>query len=77
MVHTVGINGVNGNVGAPTAQRLVAAAAEGKINLVIFHREGSSTNGLSASKTVELRVLNFDDPPEKIEAAVKGINTFM
>lgn len=77
MVHTVGIVGVNGNVGAPTAALLSAAANSGKINLIIFHRTGSTAKNLTQSKNVSFRELNFDDPAEKIESAVAGVNTFI
>ena len=77
MVHTVGITGVNGNVGAVAAKFLVRAAQEDKIKLIVFYREGSTAKGLVPGKNVELKVLNFDDPPDKIEQAVKGVNVFM
>lgn len=77
MVHTVGIAGINGNVGAPTAKALAKAAEEGKIKLVIFHREGSKPAAISAGENVEFRVLDFSDDVEKIETAVRGINVFM
>nr|POF16679.1 hypothetical protein CFP56_71320 [Quercus suber] len=77
MVHTVGIVGVNGNVGAPTAKALAGAAEQGKIHLIIFSREGSTAKGLSPSQNVEFRTLNFDDPPEKIQAALAGVNVFI
>lgn len=77
MVHTVGIAGVNGNVGAPTVKLLATAAAEGKIKLVVFHRDGSTAKDVSQGKNVEFRILNYEDPPEKIESAVAGINVFM
>ncbi|KAK4502304.1 hypothetical protein PRZ48_005729 [Zasmidium cellare] len=77
MVHTVGIVGVTGNVGKPTTKYLIQAASEGKIKLVIFHREGSKLDGIEASKNVEQRPINFEDPVEKLEEAVKGINVFI
>lgn len=77
MVHTVGITGVNGNVGAAASKYLAEAAAEGKIKLVVFHREGNAPKHLSTNESVETRVLDFEDPIEKIEAAVKGVNVFM
>lgn len=55
MVHTVGIVGVNGNIGAPTAKRLVKAAQEDRINLIIFHRESSTPKG-----SLLERMLNFE-----------------
>jgi len=77
MVHTVGVVGINGNVGAPTSKALVKAAGEGKIKVVIFHREGASLNGLSQGENVEFRVLSFEDSPDKIAEAVKGVHVFM
>lgn len=77
MVHTVGIAGVNGNVGAPTAKLLAQAAEQGKIKLILLLRDGSKADGISASENVEFRTLNFDDPAEKIQEAVAGINVFM
>lgn len=77
MVHTVGITGVNGNVGAAALPGLVKAAREENIKLIIFHREGSSVTGASQEKNIELRVLQFEDPAEKIEQAIKGVNVFM
>ncbi|KAK5676767.1 hypothetical protein LTS10_010531 [Elasticomyces elasticus] len=77
MVHTVGIVGVSGNVGAPTAKYLAQAAGEGKIKLVLFHRANSDTSAIPGGQSVELRVLEFDDSPEKIKEAVKGVNVFI
>lgn len=76
-MHTVGLVGVNGNVGAPTAKLLIKAAEEGKINTVIFHRANTDLSGLSKGKNVEFRILNFDDTPDKIGEVVKGVNIFM
>lgn len=76
MVHTVGIVGVNGNVGAPTAQALTKAAEKDSIKLIIFHRPNTKLDGLGG-KNVEFRAFDFDDPSDKIEAAVKGVNVFM
>ncbi|KAK3638518.1 hypothetical protein LTR56_012990 [Elasticomyces elasticus] len=77
MIHTVGIVGVSGNVGAPTAKYLAQAAGEGKIKLVLFHRTNSDTSAFPDGQSVELRVLEFDDSPEKIKEAVKGVNVFI
>ena len=77
MTHTVGIFGVNGNVGAPTAKLLAQAASEDKIKLVIFSRPGSTPKGLSQGKNVEFKELDIEGAVEPIEQAVKGINFFM
>lgn len=76
MVHTVGIVGVNGNVGSSVAKILAKDAKEGKIKLVLIHREGSTPNFLLPGDSVEFRVINYDEP-SSIEAAVKGIHVFM
>lgn len=76
MVHTVGISGVNGNVGAPATKYLVQAAKEGKLNLVIFHRAGTKPSGYDGAN-VSFRELSYEDSEEKILEAVKGVNTFM
>lgn len=75
-MHTVGIFGINGNLGKPTAQLLVEAAEQGKIRLIIFHREGKPGD-FKSSKNVELRVLDLDGPTQKVEEAVKGVNVFV
>ena len=77
MVHTVGIVGVTGNVGAPTVRALIKAAEEGKIKLVIFHRASTNLAGLNKGSNVEFRILNFDDVPATLEAAVKDVNVFV
>ena len=77
MVHTVGIAGINGNVGAPTVKALAKAAEDGKINLIVFYREGKKPKDISEGSNIEFRVLDFEDDQEKIDAAVKGISVFM
>lgn len=78
MVHTVGILGVTGNVGAPTVQRLIGEAKEGKIKLVIFHRASTNLSGLSIDgNNVELRTLDYEDSVENISKAVRGIHVLM
>ena len=77
MVHTVGIVGINGNVGAPTVRALSKTAEEGKIKLVLFHRATSKLDGLEEGPNVEFRILDFDGPVQKLEEAVKGINVFV
>lgn len=77
MVHTVGIVGISGNVGAPTVRLLAESAKKGEIKLVILYREGSLSKDLSDLKNTETRVINFEDPPQKLDQAVKGINVFM
>ncbi|TKA64146.1 hypothetical protein B0A55_09295 [Friedmanniomyces simplex] len=82
MLHTVGIAGITGNVGAPTTKSLIQAAGEGKINLIIFHRASTDLTGLSTatnkrSENVEFRVLEFADPPAKIAEVVRGVNIFI
>lgn len=76
MPYTVSLMGINGAVGKPTAQRLIQAAAEDKIKLILFHRKGKTADYRS-SKNVELRVLDPDDTEQNIEDAVKGINIFV
>ncbi|KAF2163815.1 hypothetical protein M409DRAFT_57292 [Zasmidium cellare ATCC 36951] len=75
-MHTVGILGINGNLGKPTAQHLVKAAEQDKIKLVIFHREGKAGD-FKPGKNVELRVIDLDGPTDKLEEAVKGVNVFV
>lgn len=77
MVHTVGLMGANGLVGAPTTRLLAQSAKEGKIKLVVLHRTGSAPKDLDTHQNIEMRVLNLDDPAEEIEKAVRGINVFM
>lgn len=77
MVHTVGIFGVSGNVGAATLPRLSVAARNGEIKLIIFHRESSSVDNLPTGQNIELRVLDYVHSPAQIEEAVKGVNVFM
>lgn len=77
MTHVVGIVGVNGNVGAPTAKSLAKVAQEGEISLVIFHREGGAPTHISAGPNVEFRTLSFEDSEEKIQAAIAGVNVFI
>lgn len=77
MIDTVGIAGVNGNIGAPTARSLAKAADQGKINLVVFLRDGSTVKDLTLGKNAEYRTLNFDDSPEEVAAAVVGVNVFI
>lgn len=78
MVHTVGIVGINGRVGAPTVKALTKSAEEGKIRLVLFHRASSKIDHIKQSPNIELRLLNFDaDPPEVLEKAVKGVQVFV
>ena len=77
MVHTVGIIGVNGNVGAPTAKALAKIAEAGKVKLVIFHRESSDLSAFQKGDNVEFCVLDMTAAPEKIGELVKGVNVFM
>lgn len=77
MVHTVGIVGINGNVGAPAVRALLKAVDSGKIKLVIFHRASSKLDGLKEGPNVEFKVLDFDGPAQALEEAVKGVNIFM
>ncbi|KAK4503473.1 hypothetical protein PRZ48_004388 [Zasmidium cellare] len=75
-MHSVGILGVNGNLGKPTAQVLIKAAEQDKIKLIIFHREGKAGD-FKAGKNVELRVIDLDGPKEKVEEVVRGVNIFV
>lgn len=75
-MHTVGIVGINGNLGRPTTQLLVKAAEQDKIHLIVFHREGKAGD-FKSGKNVELRVIDLDGPTQKIEEAVKGVNIFV
>lgn len=77
MVHTVGIVGVNGNVGGRTSRLLIEAARQGKIKLVLFYREENRVKSICTGYNVETRFLNFDDKAESIELAIRGINVFM
>lgn len=77
MSHTVAITGVNGNVGQKALPYLVKAAQEDKIKLVVFHRKSSRPKNVEAGKNIEFRALNFDDPAEELQKAVKGINVFV
>ena len=76
MVHTVGIVGVNGNVGSSIAKLLAKDASYGKIKLILLHREGSTPDFLSPGGNIEFRIINYEDP-SNIEAAVRGIHVFM
>ncbi|GAM87624.1 hypothetical protein ANO11243_056510 [Dothideomycetidae sp. 11243] len=76
MVHTVAITGANGNVGGAIAKHLVKAAADGKFNLVVYHREGKQPKAL-AGDNVEFRVFDLSDSPEKMASAIKGVNVFI
>lgn len=75
-MHTVGILGINGNVGKPTTKLLVKAAEQDKIKLIILHREGKPGD-FKPGKNVELRVIDLEGPEQKIEEAVKGVNVFV
>lgn len=75
-MHTVGIVGINGNIGRPTTRLLVEAAEQDKINLVIFHREGKAGE-FKQGKNVELRTIDLEGPAQQIEAAVRGVNVFV
>lgn len=77
MPHVVGLVGINGNVGKPTARLLVKAAEQDKIKLILFHRKDSKTGDFMPSKNVELRVLDLEDASQNIEDAIKGINVFV
>ncbi len=77
MVHVVGLMGANGLVGGATAKELAQSAEDGKIKLVVLHREGNPPKGLGARSNIELRVLDLDGPASAIEEAVRGINIFM
>ncbi|GAM89378.1 hypothetical protein ANO11243_074150 [Dothideomycetidae sp. 11243] len=77
MVHTVGLTGINGNVGVPTLQYLAKGAEQGKFKLVVFHREGTAPKHVSTGPNIEFRLLDFEDPVEKLEEQVKGINTMI
>lgn len=77
MVHTIGLIGVNGNVGSAAAKTLASSVKDGKIKLVILHRAGRPPKGLKDEKLMQLRVIDLDGPAANIEAAVQGINLFM
>lgn len=78
MVHTVGLLGVNGLLGNPTAKVLAQFAREGKLNLVLLHREGKPPKDIDAQhENIELRIIDLDAPASQLEEAVKGINVFM
>ncbi len=77
MVHTVGLLGANGLVGSATGKVLGQSAEDGKIKLIILHREGTPPKDLSAGSNIELRVVDLDGPASAIEQAVRGINVFM
>lgn len=77
MVHTVGLAGASGNVGLPAAKELIKAAQEGKIRLVILHREGRKPVKLSEAENVEFRTFSPDGPADQLEAAVRDINVYM
>ena len=78
MVHTVGLFGANGLVGSGLVKLLSRAAQDGKIKLVVIHREGNPPKDVTTtSDKIELRVASLDDSPEKLEAAIKGINVVM
>ena len=75
-MHSVGILGINGNLGKPTAQLLVKAAEQDKIKLIIFHREGKPGD-FKPGKNVELRVIDLDRPTDKLEEVLEGVNVFV
>ncbi|KAL9107808.1 MAG: hypothetical protein Q9227_007323 [Pyrenula ochraceoflavens] len=77
MVHTVGIIGANGRVGASAAKGLAEAVKEGKIKLVILHRPGNAPKGFDTLHNVELRVLDLESPASEIEKSVLGIQVFI
>lgn len=77
MVHTVGIAGVNGNVGVPAVKALVKAAQEGKIDLVVLHRPTTKLDHIQQGSNIEFRLLDLNGAPEDLDKAVKGINVFV
>lgn len=77
MPHTVGIAGVNGNVGRPAVKALAKAADEGKINLVVFHRPTTKLDHIQQGPNVEFRLLNLDGEEEELDKAVKGVDVFV
>lgn len=77
MAHTVGIAGVNGNVGVPAVKALVKAAQGGKINLVVLHRPTTKLDHIQQGPNIEFRLLNLDGSHEELDKAVKGIDVFV
>lgn len=73
MVHTVGLVGASGYIGAPTLKLLAQSAIAGKIILVVLHRPGRVPS-VAEDKNIELRVF---DPQGDVTGAVRGINVLM
>ncbi|KAI5480111.1 hypothetical protein MNV49_001771 [Pseudohyphozyma bogoriensis] len=78
MVHTVGLIGANGNLGAPTLSHLVNAVRERKINHVVLYRPGSKPVSIANEPNVEFRELDLETAsPDAVAAAVSGLQVLI
>ncbi|WWD15959.1 hypothetical protein CI109_100383 [Kwoniella shandongensis] len=75
MSPTVGLYGFTGTVGSAILPALVKVHQEGKIKLVILHRESTDLSKLPKDAKLETRVVDLSDAgKEKNKAAVKDLN---
>lgn len=74
--HTVGILGINGNLGSHLFRHLVAAHDAGKLEVVVLHRPSSDLSAVPHG--IEKRVLDLEKANKaEVQSAVKGLNIVM
>lgn len=77
MTHTTAILAPNGNVGAAILRHLLPEHQAGKIKLTLLHRPAGPPNNLPPGCDVEVREIDLEGPPEKVQYAVRGLNSLV
>jgi nucleoside-diphosphate-sugar epimerase len=74
--HTVGIIGINGNLGSHLFRHIVAAHTAGKLDVVVLHRPSSDVSSVPSG--IEKRALDLEKADKaEVQRAVKGLNIIM
>lgn len=77
-MHTVGLLGHTGRIGAYALKHLLKAHQEGTIKLIVLHRPSSDVSANRVPQDVERRVLDLKKGSEgEIKEAVKGLQVLV
>lgn len=76
MSPTVALLGASGLLGSNLLKSLAAVDNDGKIKLIVLHRENSDTSNVPSG--IEKRILDADNASvEEIQTALKGVDVLM
>jgi hypothetical protein len=78
MAPIVALYNHNGLTGSGLLNGLIPYHRNGKIRLIVTHREGSNVSSIPRDCGIELRALDLATPNEALNrAAIRGVNVFM